>query len=163
MVYDPILREMLAASAGCGADFEWSRDSCVAEAVVANGGRGHCHSTHGGKFSARADSSVRSTQGTLPKGICRPTDGSASLQLAYVAAGRLDGYWEVGRDINDWLAGSLLVHEAGGRVTNFIDGAISTKADGIIATSFGLHEPIRQALQKRPMPDLINCAAPKGI
>jgi myo-inositol-1(or 4)-monophosphatase len=42
---------------------------------------------------------------------------AASLQLAYVAAGRLDAYWELGRDFDDWMAGALVAQEAHATVT----------------------------------------------
>ena len=48
--------------------------------------------------------------------------GSAALDLAFVAAGRTDGFWEFGLKPWDVAAGSLLVEEAGGRVTN-MDGS----------------------------------------
>ncbi|HTJ25562.1 MAG TPA: inositol monophosphatase family protein [Candidatus Limnocylindria bacterium] len=50
---------------------------------------------------------------------------SASLHLAYVAAGRLDAYWEVGRDVHDWAAGALLVRESGAQITD-LTGALRT-------------------------------------
>ncbi len=50
-------------------------------------------------------------------GIRRP--GAAALDLAYVAAGRLDGFWEIGLSAWDMAAGSLLILEAGGLVSNF--------------------------------------------
>ncbi len=50
-------------------------------------------------------------------GIRRP--GAAALDLAYVAAGRLDGFWEIGLSPWDMAAGSLLILEAGGLVSNF--------------------------------------------
>ena len=48
--------------------------------------------------------------------------GSAALDLAYVAAGRLDGFWEVGLSPWDTAAGNLLITEAGGRVGNLVGG-----------------------------------------
>jgi myo-inositol-1(or 4)-monophosphatase len=48
--------------------------------------------------------------------------GSAALDLAYVAAGRLDGYWELKLSPWDVAAGAMLVQEAGGRVTDFSGG-----------------------------------------
>jgi myo-inositol-1(or 4)-monophosphatase len=53
-------------------------------------------------------------------GVRRP--GAASLDLAYVAAGRLDGFWEVGLSPWDTAAGNLLITEAGGRVGNLAGG-----------------------------------------
>lgn len=63
--------------------------------------------------------------------VIRPM-AAVSLQLAYVAAGRLDGFWETGNDPSDWLAGSLLVEEADGRVTT-LKGRELARGDGIIA------------------------------
>ena len=48
--------------------------------------------------------------------------GSAALDLAYVAAGRLDGYWEIGLKKWDLAAGVLLIEEAGGVVSDFVGG-----------------------------------------
>ena len=53
-------------------------------------------------------------------GVRRP--GAASLDLAYVAAGRLDGFWEVGLAPWDTAAGNLLISEAGGRIGNLAGG-----------------------------------------
>jgi myo-inositol-1(or 4)-monophosphatase len=53
-------------------------------------------------------------------GVRRP--GAASLDLAYVAAGRLDGFWEVGLAPWDTAAGNLLISEAGGRVGTLTGG-----------------------------------------
>lgn len=67
---------------------------------------------------------------------------SASLQLAYVAAGRLDGYFEVGHDIPDWLAGALLVKEAGGVVTDLSGEGFGWTSDGLLAASPDIHSKL---------------------
>ncbi len=66
--------------------------------------------------------------------------GSAALDLAYVAAGRLDGYWE--RKINPWdvAAGTLLVAEAGGRVTDFTGAPYSIYNKRIVASNGHVHD-----------------------
>lgn len=64
---------------------------------------------------------------------------SASLQLAYVAAGRLDGYFEVGHDIPDWLAGALLVKEAAAVVTDLSGNGFGWSSDGLLAASPDIH------------------------
>src|SRR5688500_19754023 len=51
-------------------------------------------------------------------------DGSAAIDLAYVACGRFDGFWEDGLNPWDTAAGVVLIQEAGGRVTNFDDQPI---------------------------------------
>jgi myo-inositol-1(or 4)-monophosphatase len=66
--------------------------------------------------------------------------GSAAMDLAFVAAGRLDGFWE--ENLNPWdtAAGWLLVEEAGGRVTNFGGAAYSPYNKAILATNGAIHQ-----------------------
>jgi len=72
--------------------------------------------------------------------------GSAAIDLAYVAAGRLDGFWEVGLKAWDVAAGVILVQEAGGLVTRF-DGSAHRLAGGeILAAPPALHARMLQVL-----------------
>lgn len=68
--------------------------------------------------------------------------GSAALDLAWVAAGRYDGYWE--RDLKPWdlAAGLLLVSEAGGKVTNADGGGDILAAGSVVASNLDLHPQI---------------------
>jgi myo-inositol-1(or 4)-monophosphatase len=73
--------------------------------------------------------------------------GSAALDLAYVAAGRFDGYWERGLQNWDMAAGTLLVTEAGGKVTD-ADGDIAPLQSGtVLASSLELHPLILETLK----------------
>ena len=75
--------------------------------------------------------------------------GAAALDLAYVACGRLDGFWELHLNAWDVAAGLLLVREAGGRVTDFRgDEDLQKLLFGrhIVASNGLLHEPIRSRL-----------------
>ena len=66
--------------------------------------------------------------------------GAAAIDLAYVACGRLDLYWEFGLKPWDWAAGSLLVEEAGGRVSDMRGATHSvTESDHILADNGALH------------------------
>jgi len=65
-------------------------------------------------------------------GVRRP--GAASLDLAYVAAGRLDGFWEVGLSPWDTAAGNLLIIEAGGRVGDFTGGEYRDGGNLLVGT-----------------------------
>jgi myo-inositol-1(or 4)-monophosphatase len=65
--------------------------------------------------------------------------GSAALDLAYVAAGRLDGFWELTLSPWDMAAGVLLVEEAGGRLTDFFGGDTYLRAGHVIASNGLLH------------------------
>jgi myo-inositol-1(or 4)-monophosphatase len=71
---------------------------------------------------------------------------SASLQLAYVAAGRMDAYWETGNDLYDWIAGALLVEEAGGQVTDLAGAPLGSKVNGIAAAPAGLAVALLEGL-----------------
>ena len=72
--------------------------------------------------------------------------GSASLDLAYVAAGRFDGYWELHLAAHDVAAGALLVREAGGKVTDLDGGADWLRGGHIVAAGPGLHAELRSRL-----------------
>ncbi|MEO8166876.1 MAG: inositol monophosphatase family protein [bacterium] len=74
--------------------------------------------------------------------------GSAAIDLAYVAAGRFDGFWEVTLNPWDMAAGVLLVREAGGRVTDFIGGDSSIYKKQVLATNGSIHETMLQVLSK---------------
>lgn len=66
--------------------------------------------------------------------------GSASLDLAYTACGRYDGFWEVGLSRWDLAAGSLLVREAGGLVTDVTGGPDYLETGDLVAAGPGIHE-----------------------
>lgn len=77
--------------------------------------------------------------------------GSAAIDLAFVADGTLDGYWEHKLNPWDWAAGALLVQEAGGRLSRY-DGsefAVETaqRDAELVASNPGLHGPLREQLQ----------------
>ncbi len=72
--------------------------------------------------------------------------GASALDLAYVALGRLDGFWEYGLAPWDVAAGTLLVREAGGRVTGFRGEPADPFAGRIVASNGLIHEPLLQML-----------------
>lgn len=74
--------------------------------------------------------------------------GSAALDLAYVAAGRLDGFWEVNLHPWDMAAGVLLVKEAGGNVTNFDGKTIDIYGRKVLASNGLIHQTMLKVLQK---------------
>jgi myo-inositol-1(or 4)-monophosphatase len=82
----------------------------------------------------------------LTQGVRR--GGSAALDLAYVACGRLDGYWERGLSIWDLAAGVVIVEEAGGRVTAYDEGAFAIESGRILATNGHIHPALSQTLLK---------------
>jgi myo-inositol-1(or 4)-monophosphatase len=89
----------------------------------------------------------------LTQGVRR--DGAAALDLAYVACGRLDGYWERGLSIWDIAAGIVLVEEAGGQVTAYDRSPLNLQSGRILATNSRIHRSLsHELLQVKPI-DLI--------
>jgi len=74
--------------------------------------------------------------------------GSAALDLCYVACGRFDGFWEL--DLNPWdtAAGSLIVKEAGGKLSDFSGGAFSPYVKQVCASNTKIHRQMLEALKR---------------
>ena len=114
VVFDVMRQELFTASRGEGAQLDGrkirvSKQATLEGALIATG------------FPYRADSpwldeylAMRKSVMTRAAGLRRP--GAAAIDLAYVAAGRVDGFWEMGLKPWDTAAGTLLITEAGGRV-----------------------------------------------
>ena len=113
VVYDPMRQEFFTASRGDGAQLEGKKMRVSSQRTLEG-------SLIGTGFPFRAGAHVDEYLAMLKvvmstaAGIRRP--GAAALDLAYVAAGRIDGFWEFGLSPWDTAAGTLLIQEAGGRV-----------------------------------------------
>ena len=75
--------------------------------------------------------------------------GSAALDLAYVACGRFDGYWQ--RELNYWdvAAGTIILKEAGGFIDFFEEDAKAPMKKNILATNSIIHEELRDLINKK--------------
>ncbi len=78
------------------------------------------------------------------RAVRRP--GAAALDLAYVACGRFDGFWERGLSAWDVAAGMLLITEAGGRVSDYAGGVANVEGAEILASNGVIHEDISHIL-----------------
>jgi len=76
--------------------------------------------------------------------------GSAALNLCYIAAGRLDGYWERGISPWDVAAGALMVTEAGGAVTDMAGGTFRSDDRQIVASNGILHGDLLEVIARHP-------------
>ncbi len=132
VVYDPMRQELFTASRGSGAFLDnrrirVSKQVGLAGALLGTGfpykDQEHLE-TYLAMFKALIVDSA---------GIRRP--GSAALDLAYVAAGRFDGFWEIGLNPWDMAAGILLVREAGGLVGDFAGGHDYMKSGNVVAAA----------------------------
>jgi myo-inositol-1(or 4)-monophosphatase len=114
VVYDPLRQELFTASRGDGAQLEGkkmrvSTQRTLEGSLLGTGLPFRMQDGHIDEYLAMLKVLM-----STAAGIRRP--GSAALDLAYVAAGRLDGFWEFGLSPWDTAAGTLLIQEAGGRV-----------------------------------------------
>ena len=75
-------------------------------------------------------------------------DGSAALDLAYLACGRFDGFWEDGLNAWDIAAGMLLIKEAGGQVTDFVGAPLNIYTPKVLASNGLIHDKMMQVLAK---------------
>jgi myo-inositol-1(or 4)-monophosphatase len=82
---------------------------------------------------------------SLTQGVRR--QGSAALDLAYVACGRLEGFWELGLKPWDTAAGVLLVEEAGGTVSDYSGKPFDIFTDSVLATNGSIHEQMVRELK----------------
>ena len=144
VIYDPIKEDLFYAEKGSGAflndrRIRVSSRRTLESALIATG-----LPFKGKELDSRLPAEVEAVMGETA-GVRRW--GAATLDLAYVAAGRYDGFWERGLKPWDVAAGLLLVREAGGFVTG-IDGA-SFALDGpdILATNDHLHQPLVKLLK----------------
>lgn len=88
----------------------------------------------------------------LKRGLPIRRLGSAALDLAWTAAGRFDGFWEIALKPWDVAAGSLLVEEAGGRITHYNNLPFSLALESVIATNSRIHDELSEALSAAAMP-----------
>ena len=148
VVYDPIKDELFWAERNAGAylnnrRLRVSARNRLADAVLATGIPFRKHDSD--PINRRFIQQVEYVMGHLA-GVRR--FGSAALDLAYVAAGRYDGYWENGLHPWDVAAGLLIVREAGGFVSEIDGRRYELGAPDILAANDALHEPLVKLLSK---------------
>ncbi|MBI2878681.1 MAG: inositol monophosphatase [Candidatus Rokubacteria bacterium] len=144
VAYDPNLEELFVAERGGGASLNGepirvSETAALNESLLATGFPYTIRSTTRTNLSEFAAFSLRA------RAVRRI--GSAVLDLCYVAAGRFDGYWELALGPWDLAAGSLVVREAGGVVTNVQGGPFTLAGPGVLATNGKLHPAMLEVLE----------------
>lgn len=141
-IYDPTRDEMFAAERGQGAHLNGRRMrvSAVDDLNSAMLCTGFPYNVR-----ERPDFAREFANFTMAAQAVR-RDGSAAIDLAYVACGRFDGFWEDGLNAWDVAAGVLLIEEAGGRVSNFAGGALNIFTPKVLASNGLVHEPMMRVL-----------------
>ena len=131
VTYDPVRQELFSASRGKGAQLNErrirvSKNKTLDECLL---GTGFPHQ----KSPELIKAYVNSLQAVLPLSGDVRRAGSAALDLAYVACGRLDGFWELGLKPWDLAAGTLFIKEAGGLVCDINGAEDYIKSGNVIA------------------------------
>lgn len=162
VIYDPIRDELFAAQKGQGAwmngrRIRVSQTAHLAEALLATG------------FPSRkrhANPNIHFYQEFTLRSHGVRRAGSAALDLAYTACGRLDGFWEFNLNPWDTAAGALLVLEAGGHITGFDGSPFRLNSREVLATNglltgelVGLFEDMFAGRNLAPMPTAAEFAA----
>ena len=143
-IYDPTRRELFVAERGRGAflngkPIRVSSRSQLVESMLVTGFPYDIHKRIPeivglfGEFVGRARAVRRL--------------GSAALDLCYIAAGRMDGFWE--QDLKPWdiAAGAIIVEEAGGKVTDFAGETFSSRRHQLLATNGKVHDEMVEITQ----------------
>jgi len=141
VVFNPFYNELFAAARGAGATFNGKRISVSKNATLSTSLLCTGFPVRNRKLSPNLQYYGEFTQRS--HGVRR--DGSAALDLACVALGRFDGFWEFGLNKWDTAAGVLLIEEAGGKVSDFEGRPYQLGGPVILATNGLIHEEMRQA------------------
>ncbi len=144
VVYDPMRQELFTASRGDGAQLDGrrirvSRQATLEGALVGTGFPYRATARWIDEYLAMLKAVMQETAG-----IRRP--GAASLDLSYVAAGRIDAFWELGLSPWDMAAGTLLITEAGGRVGT-LSGGEYRQGGHIVAGNPKVYEALVERLR----------------
>jgi myo-inositol-1(or 4)-monophosphatase len=149
VVYDPVKDEMFSAELGAGAfmngeEIRVSGSTRLDESHLVTG---FVHDD-----PAMVEENLRHFSDFVWRARAVRRDGSAALDLCYVACGRFDGFWELGLNPWDTAAGVLIVEEAGGKVTDFAGDEYSIYVKEMLASNSGIHSE---------MIDVLSLGAPK--
>ena len=146
VIFNPIMNEMFCAEKGTGAYLNNSRirvsnKKRIKDALLVTGGP---------KGASKIKEKIFSEYINISNNVSNVRKfGSAALDMAYVACGRFDGYWQ--RELNYWdiAAGLIIVKEAGGFIDFFEEDVSSPLKKNILASNSNIHDEIRDLISKK--------------
>jgi len=148
VIYDPLREELFTATRGEGAQLNDRRIRCSRAESISN-------ALIGTGFPIRKKRQMASFMKMYTSFMSDAQDirrsGSACLDLAYIACGRLDGFFELGLQPWDMAAGALIVREAGGVVVDFSGGDDYLNSGEVVAAPFKMIAPMLQQIKKHPI------------
>jgi len=146
VIYDPLRNEMFYAEKGKGAFLNEEKISVtttniLTESFIATG--------FPFKIKHFLDKYQMVFKDVFSETIGMRRMGSAAIDLAYVAAGRFDGFWEIGLSPWDVAAGAVIIHEAGGTVTDFWNNNKFLFNNYLLASNGRIHQKVLKILQRQ--------------
>ncbi len=146
VIYQPLLDELFVAARGAGA---WRNGEAIRVSPVSQLAESLCATGFPYDIRRTVGEVVEALATVLPatQGVRRA--GAAALDLAYVACGRLDGFWEINLKPWDTAAGVVLVEEAGGRLTDFGGAPHSPLGRETVASNGRIHDALIALLDRR--------------
>ncbi len=146
VIFNPIMNEMFCAEKGNGAFLNNSRirvskKKKIKDALIVTGGP---------KGASKIKDKIFSEYINVSKNVSNVRKfGSAALDLAYVACGRFDGYWQ--RELNYWdiAAGVIILKEAGGFIDFFENDTNNPLKKNILASNSNIHEDLKDLINKK--------------
>lgn len=146
VVYDPLRDELFASASGLGITLNGQPVRVSQESHL-----GNSLLVTGFPYDIRTNprNNLREFAAFTLRALAVRRLGSAALDLAYVAAGRFDGFWEFGLSAWDFAAGVVLVRQAGGQVTRADGGPdVFARPTSILATNGLIHQAMLQVLEE---------------
>jgi len=152
VIYDPLRQELFTTSRGAGATVDGRKmrvsDTRLMEKSLIGTGYPYRQDPAGlDAYLGMLKDAMLATSG-----VRRP--GAAALDLAYVAAGRLDGFWETGLKIWDVAAGALMIQECGGIITDLAGGEGWQQSGNVLAGNPKIHEALQKLIEPHLTQDL---------
>jgi myo-inositol-1(or 4)-monophosphatase len=143
LVYDPVKDEMFTAQKGKGA-FLNGQTITVSKSHAIE----HCHVCTGfmHEIEWMVEANIKHFGNFIRRARAVRRDGSAALDLCYVACGRFDGFWELGLNPWDTAAAVLILNEAGGQVSTFVGDEYTIYIKEILASNSIVHEHMMDIL-----------------
>lgn len=144
VVYDPLRQELFTATRGSGALLNDRRIRVTGQQYLDGAllGTGFPYKTQ-----QHLESYLDMFRALIPQTAGIRRAGSAALDLAYVAAGRLDGFWEIGLSVWDMAAGVLLIQEAGGLSGDFLGGHEHLQSGNLVSANPKLFTAILKTIR----------------
>jgi myo-inositol-1(or 4)-monophosphatase len=146
VIFQPVLNELFTAAKGNGA---YLNDKRISVSKNANFDTAFLVTGFPYNVNENPDNCLDDFAKILSKGLPVRRLGSAAIDLAYVACGRFDAFWEVSLNAWDVAAGAILVEEAGGIVTNYKNEKFLVNDNSLIASNGHIHQNIVEILKRK--------------